>query len=105
MPWWIWLLLALFMIAMIVAGVAYAIIHAMRGLRNVAPLGARFSELMNAMQDIGSADDDTTDTVPSFAEPLTVTADRYAEAHARVIERQAATRERHVRQWVEWNNK
>ncbi|MBT1161671.1 MULTISPECIES: hypothetical protein [Bifidobacterium] len=103
MPWWIWLLLALFMIAMIVAGVAYAVIHAMRGIRNVSGVGARIGELLNAMQEPESTAE--TMQTPSFAEPLADVADRYATAHAEVVERQAAKRERHIRQWAEWNSK
>ena len=30
MPWWIWLILALFMLAMIVAGLNYAALHGLR---------------------------------------------------------------------------
>lgn len=42
---------------------------------------------------------------PVFTKPLVETSDRYAQAHARVIERQAAKRERHIQQWIEWNDK
>lgn len=103
MPWWIWLLLALFMLVMIIAGVAYAILHAVRGMKSIAPLGARISELVNAMQD-ASVDEKSVEP-PVFTKPLVETSDRYAQAHARVIERQAAKRERHIQQWIEWNDK
>ena len=39
MPWWIWLLLALFMLAMVVSGVVYACLHGYRAFKDVAKLG------------------------------------------------------------------
>ena len=41
MPWWIWLLLALFMLAMVVSGVVYACLHGYRAFKDVAKLGER----------------------------------------------------------------
>ena len=37
MPWWIWLILALFMLAMIVAGLIYAALHGIRASVNAWP--------------------------------------------------------------------
>lgn len=36
MPWWIWLILALFMLAMIVAGLIYAALHGIRALKDMS---------------------------------------------------------------------
>ena len=36
MPWWIWLILSLFMLTMIVAGIAYAALHGFRALNGIA---------------------------------------------------------------------
>ena len=41
MPWWIWLILSLFMLAMIVAGIAYAALHGFRALNGIAEIGGR----------------------------------------------------------------
>ena len=41
MPWWIWLILSLFMLAMIVAGIAYAALHGFRALNGIAEIGSR----------------------------------------------------------------
>lgn len=101
MPWWIWLILALFMLAMLVAGVVYAAVHAMRASKVVgavaADVTARIDE-MNAPQDGGS--------VPRraiFTEPLAVAADRYTDAHAGVIERRERRRDRHAAVWRRWS--
>ena len=40
MPWWIWLILSLFMLAMIVAGIAYAALHGFRALNGIAEIGS-----------------------------------------------------------------
>ena len=39
MPWWIWLILALFMLAMIVAGLIYAALHGLRALKDMSDIG------------------------------------------------------------------
>lgn len=49
MPWWIWLLLALFMLAMVVSGVVYACLHGYRAFKDVAKLGERTAKRIEAM--------------------------------------------------------
>ena len=44
MPWWIWLILSLFMLAMIVAGIAYAALHGFRALNGIAEIGSRLGK-------------------------------------------------------------
>lgn len=44
MPWWIWLILSLFMLAMIVAGIAYAALHGFRALNGIAEIGSRLRQ-------------------------------------------------------------
>ena len=41
MPWWIWLILALFMLAMIVAGLIYAALHGIRALKDMSDIGGQ----------------------------------------------------------------
>ncbi|NEG89230.1 hypothetical protein [Bifidobacterium aerophilum] len=103
MPWWVWLMLVLFMLAMIVGGVAYAAVHAVRAMHGIGDVGSRIGELIDDMQQPDPTDD--APAAPTFTQPLRTAADRYAEAHVAVIEREHATRERHARQWAEWNNK
>ncbi|MBT1164823.1 hypothetical protein [Bifidobacterium felsineum] len=100
MPWWIWLVLALFMLAMIIAGLVYAGMHGMRALRDSSEIGARVGEKIAAM---GQADDVVRPETPiTFTQPLRVAQERYADAHAEVIELQAAKRERHIQTWSRW---
>lgn len=100
MPWWIWLVLALFMLAMLVAGVVYAALHAMRGLASLSEVGGRLSERLDAMGEPVPAE--RADEAPLFTKPLAEAAERYADAHAGVVERRMRRRERHVEQWADW---
>ena len=91
MPWWIWLILALFMLAMIVAGLIYAALHGIRALKDMSDIGGQLGERVAAMGE-----------PPLFTQPLSVAQNRYAEAHADVIRSKAAKRERHTQAWDRW---
>ena len=49
MPWWIWLILALFMLAMIVAGLIYAALHGIRALKDMSDIGGQLGERVAAI--------------------------------------------------------
>lgn len=102
MPWWIWLLLALFMLAMIIIGVVYAGIHGYRAFKGsvkvVSRAAQRFEEMGQPLQE--PAQDET----PFFIRPLQESADRYAQAHAEVIKRHEAKRACHAQQWARWKH-
>lgn len=100
MPWWIWLILALFMLAMIICGLVYAGIHGIRALRDASETGGRIGEKLSAMGEPDSVGHTPEPAI--FTQPLSVAQDRYAEAHAEVIRRRAAKRERHIRAWNRW---
>lgn len=100
MPWWIWLILALFMVAMLVAGVAYVLVHGLRALHGLGELGARFGEVTSRLGDSVEASDPGA---PMFTRTWSEGAERYADAHAENISRRGAKRERHVERWAEWS--
>ena len=100
MPWWIWLILALFMLAMIVAGLIYTALHGIRALKDMSDIGGQLGERVAAMGESGTSAD--TSEPPLFTQPLSVAQNRYAEAHADVIRRKAAKRERHTQAWARW---
>ena len=89
MPWWIWLILALFMLAMIVAGLIYAALHGLRALKDMSDIGGQLGERVAAMGEPGTSAD--TSEPPLFTQPLSVAQKRYAEAHADVIRSKAAS--------------
>lgn len=102
MPWWLWLLLALFMLTMIIAGIAYAGIHGYRAFKDSAKVASRIAQRFDAMgQPLPEA---TQDESPFFTRPLQDAADRYAQAHAEVINRREARRARHAQQWTSWKH-
>lgn len=102
MPWWIWLLLVLFMIAMIVIGSIYAFRRGIAALDVMAGTGAQLGERLAAMSDAQEPQDG--DEAPIFTLPLSEAAARYERAHTAVIERRQARRERHMRAWQRWRN-
>ena len=55
MPWWIWLILALFMLAMIVAGLIYAALHGLRALKDMSDIGGQLGERVAAMGEPGTS--------------------------------------------------
>lgn len=101
MPWWVWLVLALFMLGMLIAGCMYAAVHGMRALRNVSETGAQISERLGRM----SEHDSTVQAPqrPIFTEPLRVAEERYSDAHVQVIERRQQREDRHARTWRRWS--
>ena len=80
MPWWIWLILALFMLAMIVAGLIYAALHGLRALKDMSDIGGQLGERVAAMGEPGTS----------------------ADTHADVIRSKAAKRERRTQAWARW---
>ena len=87
MPWWIWLILALAMLAVLIAGIIYVIIHGLHALQSVQRTGEAVSERKER---------------PIFTEPLEVAANRYTQAHTKVDKRKRARRERYARIWSRW---
>ncbi|MBM6699296.1 hypothetical protein H7U32_02920 [Bifidobacterium pullorum subsp. saeculare] len=100
MPWWVWLVLALFMLAMLVAGLAYAALHAFRGVKSLSDVGGCLGERVAKLSQ--PSPDGAADEAPFFTRPLTDATDRYADAHAAVLARKAAKRERHAERWARW---
>ena len=102
MPWWIWLVLVLFMLALLVVGGVYACIHGYRALKDVSKLGGRVFRRFEAMsKPLPQVEENTA---PFFTKPLEDATDRYAEAHAEVIRRRETRRVRHAQQWAKWKN-
>lgn len=100
MPWWIWLILVLFMLAMIVAGLVYAGLHGFRAVKDITEIGGSIGERFAKMGE--PSDSAEGNEPPLFTQPLNVAQDRYIDAHAEVIQRKNATRERHIVAWNRW---
>ncbi|OZG69149.1 hypothetical protein [Bifidobacterium eulemuris] len=100
MPWWVWVLLVVFMLAMIAAGLVYAGLHGLRALRDAGEIGARLSQRFEAMGEGNEAQ--APCDAPLFTQPLDAARERYVDAHADVIRRQEAKRRRHAERWAVW---
>ena len=100
MPWWIWLLLALFLLVMIVAGLIYAALHGIRALKDMSDIGGQLGARVAAMGESGTSAD--TSEPPLVTLPPSVAQIRYAEVHADLIRSKAVKRERHTQAWARW---
>ena len=102
MTWWMWLTLSLILVAAFVLGVAYLVVHAIRALRTVSATADAVGKPLSAM----TADDEQSHPLepPLFTQPLKRSMDRYSLAHARVLERAQARRNRHAEQWNQWKH-
>ena len=94
MPWWIWPILVLFMLAMIAAGLVYAGLHGFHAVQDIAEIGGRLGERVSKMGEPGDSTEESEP--PLFTQPLNVAQERYVDAHAEVIQRKNVTRERHI---------
>ncbi|KAB8295461.1 hypothetical protein [Bifidobacterium avesanii] len=100
MPWWIWLLLVLFMLVMLIAGVVYAGLRAVAALHAVAGVGEKVSAPLAAMGE--QRPQPRQEQAPPFVEPLNKPYDRYVAAHAEVLRRRAKKEDRRADVWRRW---
>lgn len=101
MPWWIWIVLVVFMLVMLIVGLAYVALRLWRGFQTVSGTGAALGERLAAFGQ-ASAPDARDDVPPSFTQPLSVASERYSDAHAGVVRRRSAKRIRHIETWSRW---
>lgn len=102
MPWWIWLILAIFFVSMFLIGSVYAFIKLNKGLVVVSESADKISDIYDRFDTL---DNKTVDDKPLFTQPIAVAARRYEEAHKRVILRDERKKEIHKLVWQHWSNK
>ncbi|NMM93262.1 hypothetical protein [Bifidobacterium oedipodis] len=100
MPWWIWLILALFMLVMIVAGLAFVVWRGICAAKDVQHIGDRIGKRLAELGAVQQMEQPSEP--PLFTQPLQVAQERYADAHAEVYRAKAATRNRHAQAWAKW---
>lgn len=100
MPWWIWLILALFMLVMIAAGLAFVVWRGICAAKDVQHIGSRIGKRLAQLSDAQT--EGQPPEPPLFTQPLSAAQERYADAHAEVYRAKAATRDRHARTWSGW---
>lgn len=100
MPWWVWLLLILFMLAMLIIGGIYAFTHGMSALRGVSDTAAQVGERVSLLGEQTGESNELE--APLFTQPLKVSLDRYERAQIDVAKRAQAKRTRHAMTWARW---
>ncbi len=103
MPGWIWILLVIFMLAMLIGGAVYAIRHAMAASRSIGRVSEDLNRHMPQPPAAGQSQATTDKTEgPAFALPLSQSTERYSQAHALVLQRNAQRRRNHGHIWRRW---
>lgn len=100
MPWWIWLVLAGFWLAMLIIGVVYVIKKAMNTMHVASHYTGKINAIMDVLQE--GPEEHPKPQPAIFTQPLSVAADKYADAHAEVIERKERRKERYMQRWDKW---
>lgn len=100
MPWWIWLILALFMAAMIVIGGVYALRH---GFAAVKKISSTVSQVGDRIVRMGEPLENNGFESPLFTKPLADSLNHYEAAQLKVAERKKVKHERHAMIWRRWN--
>lgn len=99
MPGWIWIVLVIFMFAMLIAGGIYAFAKARAALGNLGGLSVHLRKVLEAVEQ-GAGD--TPASLPAVTKPLADTAERYENVHAQKLQRKQDRKARHVQNWQRW---
>lgn len=100
MPWWGWIIVAVVMLAVLLAGCIYAGIHAVRAAHSVADTGTEIQKYLDAMQE--PAPSSNSSEMPLFTQPLSTAAHRYSLAQTQVECRKITRHNRHAQRWSIW---
>lgn len=100
MPGWVWVILVLFLVAMIALGVFYAFRHGSAALSSVAPEGRRIRKDLAALSD----KETQPDRKPLALErPVGQMAQDYEDAHYRLVRHRLQVRNhRDAENWRRW---
>ena len=99
MTWWMWLILVVLMLVLLALGVAYLVVHALRALHKVT---GTVDVISARLDDLPDQSEQAAVDPPIFTQPLRTAIERYADAHARILERRTARGLRHRRIWEQW---
>ncbi|MDO4913708.1 MAG: hypothetical protein Q3961_04075 [Bifidobacteriaceae bacterium] len=98
MPWWVWLILVIFLFANITYGLIYAAHHGMKAISTFASLGNRIAKSFEKVGDVENKADEPI----AFTQPIAVTGEKYTQAYAKVAARKVRARMRHEKIWDSW---
>ncbi|WEV68545.1 hypothetical protein OZX73_04385 [Bifidobacterium sp. ESL0775] len=103
MPWWGWIILAVLMLAVLIIGLVYAGIHAVRAAHSIADTGSDIQGYLSVMQESSNNQGETAEP-PLFTQPLSTAAHRYSLAQTSVERRRIAKHNRHAERWSVWRH-
>lgn len=103
MPWWIWLVITMFMLCMIAAGIVVVVLSAMRLAKTCFSFTDSAASKFEALNETHENDDEPTD--PLFTLPIQKSAERYERTREKVVEHHQHIREIHRAIWLHWDKK
>ncbi len=103
MPWWIWLVITVFMLCMIAAGVAVVVLSAIRLAKTCFSFANVATSKFEALNDSNKISSEPKD--PLFTLPIKVASERYEYTRTKVVERHQKIRENHMKIWQHWDEK
>ena len=101
MTWWMWLIAVVLTLGILALGVAFLVVHALRALHTVT---GTVDAISTRLDDLPDNDEKVPAEPPIFTQPLHTAIDRYADAHAVILERKSATSIRHRKIWEQWSH-
>lgn len=103
MPWWVWLLITLFMLCMIVLGIFLVVVSLLRIVKNCSALSSKISSKFEHLNTCENSVEVNRD--PLFTRPLKDAAELHEKTLKFVIARKNLKREKHKAVWERWSKK
>lgn len=104
MPWWIWLLITVFMLLMVALGVAIVVLSAIKIARVCFGISEDVSSRFERLHEPNKEDNENPRD-PLFTLPIKDATNRYERTHTKVIDRHQKIRENHRSIWQHWDKK
>lgn len=102
MPWWIWLILVLFFLIMLCAGLLYVAWRFNEDFTVVAETADKLSAIYEAAE---NEEPEPRDDRPFFTRPVVDAARRYEAVYQRVLIKEERKNERRQATWKRWGEK
>lgn len=103
MPWWIWLVITVFMLCMISAGIVVVVLSAIKLAKTFFNFTDSAASKFEDLNESNENDDEPKD--PLFTLPIQKAAERYEKTREKVLEHHQKIRENHHKIWQHWDEK
>ena len=102
MPWWIWLVLVIWMLVVLAAGGWYVFSRVRAAAHQLSAGSEDIGKRVQTISAVQSRPVEPAGKPPLLVRPLNDAIERYADAHAEVRVRRAHAQDRHMDRWREW---